>query len=81
MSSNYPDSMTAADHAHLDGVPEVCEHENSYCEDWRFLVEEHLTSYPSGVIVLEMRCDDCGATSEQDAEIDNLVDDVKMESE
>jgi|TARA_R110002051_G_scaffold259541_1_gene319365 hypothetical protein len=25
MSSNYPDSMTAADHAHLDGVPQ-CEH-------------------------------------------------------
>ena len=75
MSSNYPDGMTAADHAYLDGGPEVCEHENSYCEGWRF-VDKNIDK---GWLILEMRCDDCGATSEQDSEIDNLVDDIKME--
>ena len=77
MSSNYPDGMTAADHAHLDGVAEECEHENSYCEGWR------LKNLSMGciVLILEMRCDDCGATSEQDTEIDILLEDVKMKVE
>tara|TARA_R110000765_G_scaffold53363_1_gene107036 strand:+ start:41 stop:298 length:258 start_codon:yes stop_codon:yes gene_type:complete len=85
MSSNYPDGMTAADHAHLDGVAEECEHENSYCEGWRF-VEKSLDWETSkvlnrGCLILEMRCDDCGATSEQDTEIDILLEDVKMKVE
>ena len=87
MSSNYPDGMTAADHAYLDGVPDDCEHENSYCEGWRFVgkLSRQLnfknSVYPvrHDYLILEMRCDDCGATREQDSQIDELLVNIKME--
>ncbi|RZD54479.1 MAG: hypothetical protein CXT67_00250 [Methanobacteriota archaeon] len=52
--NNYPDSMTAADHAYLDGAPD-CEHEDVCINEY------HYNTYQCQFdIVIE--CKKCGTT-------------------
>lgn len=58
MTSNYPDGMTAADHAYIDGRHPPCEH-----EEWRVDSSDAVEDYHSseGDIILNIVCVDCNA--------------------
>jgi len=57
MSSNFPDSMTAADHAYLDGdEPEECKHEDDDIVFTRLTPAAH-----QGFYYIEAECE-CGVT-------------------
>jgi len=58
MTSNYPDGMTAADHAYIDGRHPPCEH-----EEWEVDSSDAVEDYHSseGDIILNIVCVDCNA--------------------
>lgn len=55
--TNYPDSMTAADHAYLDGDYPLCEHEDWTLDD---TVSNHLESLDDESVTLRIKCVECG---------------------
>tara|TARA_R100001509_G_scaffold75890_1_gene42476 strand:- start:1197 stop:1451 length:255 start_codon:yes stop_codon:yes gene_type:complete len=77
--SNYPDGMTAADHAYLDGDHPPCEHESWVIDTSSNPVEEYFNdSEAEGTIMLRVICEDCNTIGyvEYEAKFREVVFDV-----
>ena len=77
--SNYPDGMTAADHAYLDGEYPPCEHESWVIDTSSNPVEDYFSnSEGEGTIMLRVICEDCNIIGcvEYEAKIKEVVFDV-----
>jgi len=90
--SNYPDGMTSADHAYLDGYS-GCLHESTSVEDVRVIVRipkdtifftlqkgEHIESR-TFEIEAYFACDNCSAGKWIPVDVDSYIEDLDCQGE